>query len=204
MINLIGRIPKEKFSLACSGGRDSMFFLNFLLKYKKNDFNLLYFNHGTEHGKDAQLFLEKKSKEFGLELIVGNISREKLKGESPEEYWRNERYNFFNTINNPIITCHHLSDCVETWIMSSLRGESKLIPYRREHIIRPFLMVSAEDMRCPVLHWIEDESNSDTKYTRNLIRHEMMPTVLKVNPGIEKTVKKKLLQRMTKSSAIPE
>lgn len=181
-----------------------MFFLNFLLRYPKNQFNLLYFNHGTEHGADAQRFLERKSEELGLELIVGNIQREKLKSESPEEYWRNERYGFFNTVVNPIITCHHLSDCVETWIMSSLRGESKLIPYRRNHIIRPFLLVSKEDMNTPVLNWIEDPSNTDTKYTRNLVRHELMSTVLKINPGIDKTIKKKLLQRMTKNSDITE
>ena len=41
------------------------------------------------------------------------------KGESQEEYWRNERYAFFEKFkSSPIVTCHHLGDAVETWVMS--------------------------------------------------------------------------------------
>jgi tRNA(Ile)-lysidine synthase len=40
--------------------------------------------------------------------------------------------------------------------------------------------------------WIEDDSNADTCYARNYIRHEMMPHVLKINPGIHKTIAKKV------------
>ena len=42
--------------------------------------------------------------------------------------------------------------------------------------------------------WIEDESNLDTAYTRNYIRNEMMTNVLKVNPGIHKTIAKKVTE----------
>jgi len=40
--------------------------------------------------------------------------------------------------------------------------------------------------------WIEDDTNTDTCYTRNYIRHEMLPHVLNVNPGIHKTIAKKV------------
>ena len=48
------------------------------------------------------------------------------------------------------------------------------------------------DLSRPI--WIEDESNLDTAYTRNYIRNEMMTNVLKVNPGIHKTIAKNNLK----------
>lgn len=198
MFELLGKIPKEKFSLACSGGKDSMVFLSFLKMFPKNKFNILYFNHGTPHGQDAENFLVEYCGRSGLELVVGRIFRERTKQESPEEYWRNQRYSFFDSVDNKIITCHHLNDCVETWIFSSLRGQSKLIPYTRNNIFRPFLKVSKSDIEdwCirKGVEWIEDPSNSSSDYTRNLIRNDMMEMVLRVNPGIEKTIKRKIIE----------
>jgi tRNA(Ile)-lysidine synthase len=66
----------------------------------------------------------------------------------------------------------------------------------RGNVIRPFLTTRKQDLvEWCVKHsvpWIEDTSNLDTRYTRNYIRHKMMPHVLKVNPGIYKMVKKRL------------
>jgi tRNA(Ile)-lysidine synthase len=64
----------------------------------------------------------------------------------------------------------------------------------RNNVLRPFLTTrKSEFIRWCIHHnvpWIEDHSNMDTKYTRNYIRNEMMPHVLKVNPGIHTLVKK--------------
>lgn len=196
---LTGAIPRGPFTLACSGGKDSMVFLDFLRKFPNNRFDLAYFNHGTDHGSDAEKFIIEKAKEFGLKLQLGKVLREKREGESPEEYWRDQRYNFLNQIQQPVITGHHLSDVIETWIFTSLRDVPKLIPYERGNVIRPFLKVSRDEIdewaERHSVEWIEDPSNSSTKYTRNLIRKELMPLVLKVNPGIGKTLRKKLEQR---------
>jgi tRNA(Ile)-lysidine synthase TilS/MesJ len=43
---------------------------------------------------------------------------------------------------------------------------------------------------------IDDPSNDDTKYRRNYIRHTIMPHVLAINPGIKKTIKKKVLDSL--------
>ena len=45
--------------------------------------------------------------------------------------------------------------------------------------------------------YIEDNTNTDTRHTRNYIRHEMMPNVLRVNPGIHKTIAKKVKDEYT-------
>lgn len=208
MFRLLGKVPKHKFTLACSGGKDSMTFLNFLTKHPKNDFDLAYFNHGTEHGNEAEMFLTEFAKIKKLSLRIGRIQRDKRKDESPEEYWRNERYSFLETIQHPVLTGQHLSDVVETWVFSSLRGCPKLIPYARKSghalILRPFLMVAKVDIdswaKKHDVTWIEDPSNSDIHYTRNLIRKELIPLAFRVNPGLDTMIRKKLLERQINKS----
>jgi len=89
---------------------------------------------------------------------------------------------------------------VETWIWSSLNGTAKIIPYRRGNVVRPFRSTRKRDLQLWAhlnnVPYVEDDSNLDTCYTRNYIRHEMMPHVLKVNPGIHKTIKKKILDEV--------
>lgn len=199
MLKLLEKIPNEKFALAFSGGIDSVVVADFLLRFPKNDFFLLHFNHKTEHGEEAESFTKSFSLKHNLNLELGSISSAKLKKESQEEYWRRERYNFFSNYKLPIITCHHLNDCIEYWIFTSLRGEGKMIPSRRDNFLRPFLLTSKTDIKewaeKNELTWCEDNSNSENVHARNIIRNEMMETCLKVNPGLEKMMKKKLLEK---------
>lgn len=196
-MHLCHRIPSIPFGLACSGGIDSMVVLDFLHRFPRNSFTLLYFNHETEHGKAAEEFLVRRSKELNIPLEIGRITRERLPKESLEVYWREQRYSFFNLFDFPIITCHHLNDAVETWIFSSLRGHSKLIPIENGKFIRPFLLVSKREIESWQqkyhVEYIQDESNFEEEHARNIIRNSMMKDVLRVNPGILKTIKKKYL-----------
>jgi len=198
MIRLLGKIP-QKTSIAVSGGLDSMAALSFLTNNTNRELKVLYFNHGTSHGLEAEEFLNDYCNKKDIKIIIGKISREKNRSESPEEYWRNCRYEFFkhNSCGFPIITCHHLDDQIETWIFTSLHGTSRLIPYKRGTIIRPFLITKKQQL----IDWsekydipyIEDPSNKNTKYMRNHIRHNIVQNCLGVNPGLYKTLHKKIL-----------
>ncbi len=197
MIRILGKIPKN-ITIACSGGLDSMAITNFLLEGRRK-IKLAYFNHDTFHSNKAQKFVEEYALKNSLPLSVGNVIGQKGR-RSLEEFWRDERYKFLNNLKSDfIITCHHLDDCVETWIMSSMHGAPKLIPYKRDpNIFRPFLMSSRKKIEEYAtdrnLSWIEDPSNQNTKFIRNLIRHDLMPGILKINPGIRTTVRKKVLE----------
>lgn len=199
MLQILGKFPKEPFAVACSGGIDSMVLVDLLKKFPKYKFKLLYFNHGTEHGLEAQTFLENYAEKQGIPLEIGKISREIPKNGSKEEFWRVERYKFLEQFELPIATAHNLTDCVETWLFSSIRGVPKVIPYRRNQVFRPFLMVSKAEINewasrnC--VEYVQDPSNTDTCYTRNLIRHELLPVALKVNPGIESMLRKMIRVR---------
>jgi tRNA(Ile)-lysidine synthase len=199
MLQILGKIPKEPFAVACSGGIDSMVLVDFLRKFPKYQFKLLYFNHGTKHGQEAQEFLEKFASQTGSSLEIGKISRNLPEKGSHEEFWRNERYKFLEQFNLPIATAHNLNDCVETWVFSSLRGFPKIIPYRRNQVFRPFLMVSKTEINewasSKKVEYVQDPSNDSIEYTRNLIRHELMPSALKVNPGIENMMRRLIRDR---------
>ena len=111
-----------------------------------------------------------------------------------EKIWSDLRYEFFSKFNFPIITCHHLDDCVETYIFSCLRGFQSVIPYSRGNVIRPFLLNEkiefyklCKEKNVP---FIEDESNDFVDHSRNRIRHNIIPESLIVNPGLKSVVRK--------------
>ena len=195
MIRYIGRLPSECV-LAFSGGVDSVAIASFLLKGKKQ-FSLAYFDHETENSKKAKVFVEQFAKDHKLTLYIGNFTSEKKKCESKEEYWRNQRYTFFETFDRPVITAHHLNDAVETWLFNSFHGKPRTIPHRNRNVIRPFLITPKQEFiswcESNDLCWSEDVSNQDCNFSRNRIRNNIMPEALKVNPGLLKTVKKMYL-----------
>jgi tRNA(Ile)-lysidine synthase len=206
MINIQGKLNRSLL-IACSGGVDSMAVVDFLRK--NHNCTLLFFNHGTDVSRDAQEFLQEfvfeKNKEFSdlpratkLELKIGTIQAEKTVSESWEEYWRNQRYNYFKSFDDQVLTCHHLGDCVETWIWSCMHGTGKIIPYANGNVIRPFRLNRKEEFvnwcRSHSVPWIEDTSNEDTKYMRNYIRKELLEKCLILNPGLYKVIRKKVLE----------
>ena len=194
MIKLLGKLPR-KITVACSGGVDSMVALDFLRR--NHTVEVLHFNHGTAHGEQAEEFVLRYCRKNSIPFLVDRVRSTIPPGRSREDWWRNQRYDFFDKYTDrPVVTCHHLDDCVETWIFSSLNGTGKSIPYRRNHVVRPFLLNRKRDLALwanlkNVPH-IEDDSNAETCYNRNYIRHNMMPHVLEVNPGIHKVISRKV------------
>lgn len=184
-MNIITPLPHQCY-LACSGGVDSMFALHFLRKGKRK-VQPIFFNHGTETSRIAEEFLTVNM----FAPIIGRLTRDKLKEESPEEYYRNQRYAFFSAFNDaPIITCHHLDDQFETAILGTLQGKQFRIPYRRGNFIRPFLNVSKKEILDYAnrhgLCWVEDESNNDISIPRNRVRHMIFPQMKLLNPSVLK------------------
>jgi tRNA(Ile)-lysidine synthase len=197
MLKIIGihDMPKQVY-VACSGGVDSMALVDFLVRGYFN-VELLFFHHGTENSQSGLEFLREYSKTTGIKLHEGYIIGTKMKDESPEEYWRRERYNFLNQYTDRVVLMgHHLDDCVETWVMSSCHGNPKTIPYRTGNYIRPMLLNRKQQLVdwCvrKNVKWVDDTSNTDNKYNRNFIRNVMMDNVLRINPGIHKVIWKKV------------
>lgn len=197
MIRLIAPLPKQ-VTVAFSGGVDSVAVTDFLSN--KHDVTCAFFHHGTENSDIALEFVQKFCNVRNLELVVGTITESKPKQTSIEEFWRNERYNFLEQLDATVVTAHNLDDCVETYLFSTLNGTSKTIPYRRNNVIRPFLLNRKNELinwcQRKNITWCEDHSNTDTRYMRNYIRHHLVPHALVVNPGLHKVVSRKVCESL--------
>jgi len=197
VIHIQGKLPR-KIYLAVSGGVDSMAILNFLTN--SHDIEVLFFDHGTQTSLEASWLVSNACSWKEYKIHKGKVTREKLATESWEEYWRNERYKFFYQFaeaDRPVITCHHLDDCIEQWLFSSMHGKPGIIPYLHgDNIIRPFRLTTKAELvnwaRRHKVEWHDDYSNEDTKYMRNFIRKELVPKALVVNPGLAKVIRKKV------------
>lgn len=193
MIQLLFKLPR-KLTIAFSGGVDSVAILDFLSN--NHDIDAAFFHHGTEASDNAYDFVFNHCRDKGIKLTVGYIRDEKPKDHSWEEYWRNQRYKFLSEFEY-VVTGHHLNDCIETYIWSAMHGDAKVIPDTRNNVHRPFLLNPKQEFIdwCVRngLSWKEDKSNHDDKYMRNYIRKHVVEHAYHINPGIEKVIKKLIL-----------
>ena len=126
---------------------------------------------------------------------VGAIATERGKG--VEETARELRYAFLQRVAEEvggavIATGHNADDNGETMVMNLVRGSGLRglagIPPVRENIIRPILPTTRQEIveyltRRSIAH-IEDATNADVKYTRNALRHQVMPLLIAQNPNL--------------------
>lgn len=194
--------PKVKIptniTLAFSGGIDSLAIAHFLKRGGRN-VTLAHFNHGCEVSDRIETDCHKLATRLNLPIIIKKIDNANIPpGASIENYWRQNRYRWLRSLNETVITGHHLNDAVETWLWSSCHGEGKLIPFESGNIIRPFVLTEKKDFQnyCKNndLDEVEDECNNDLSLMRNYMRKELIPVIKKINPGINKVIRKKYLQ----------
>ena len=170
--------------------------LDFLSKNK--NITVLHYNHGTPHANHAEVVVSQYCERNSIPLIVGELKDEIPAGVSKEDFWRRNRYDFFEKEAGDlhVITCHHLDDAIETWLFTSMHGHPRLIPSQRGRYLRPFLgtrkVIFEEWCDRKGVHFINDPSNTDLTFMRNYIRHEIVPRALRVNPGLPKVLRKKI------------
>lgn len=195
MITLQGKLRKN-LAVAVSGGIDSVAALHFLCN--KHNVTIVHINHNEGNSEASAAFVDALAREYSCPLIYKKVTDSKPSNCSLEEFWRNQRYKVFKSIPQPVITAHTLDDCVETWVWSSLHGTGKIIPYQNRNVVRPFRLTEKQQLvnwaTKHKLSWVEDSSNADLSLSRNYIRQVMMPQVLFINPGIAKTIRKKVQQ----------
>jgi len=193
VIKLLTPLPRS-ITVAFSGGIDSVAAVDFLRR--SHVVTCAFYHHRTENSTNAHRFVSQFCEEHNIPLVVGILNKQKPKNKSMEEHWRDERYKFFENFGT-VVTAHHLDDCIETYLFSAMHGEPKLIPLVRKNVIRPFLITHKQDFYDWVLRknlpFCHDMSNDDDKYMRNYIRMHVIPHAYKINPGIDKVIKKKLL-----------
>ncbi len=196
---------------AYSGGADSSCLLHLLHAYcTENGITLAaaHVNHMIR-GEDAdsdENFCRDECARLGIPLYVKKADVPALSRKSGmgiEEAARVVRYEFFRELSQKhgavIATAHNADDNCETLLFnilrgSGLRGLGGISPVRDGVYIRPLIEVSGEEIRafCSSngIKYVYDKTNSDTDYTRNKIRREVMPILREIVPNPEKSVTK--------------
>lgn len=196
LLSLSENFSEKRFLLAVSGGVDSMVMAS-LFKELNCYFEIAHINYhfrGEDSNLDQQLvesFCQKHQIPFHLKDVT---EKEKETMTSLQTWARDLRYNFFfDVLKNQnldfIVTAHHLNDELETFIINLSRGSGikglSGIPHNKNHILRPLLNYSKEDIyEFAKLHNIpfrEDKSNEKPDYLRNFIRHEITPKLSTVH-----------------------
>ena len=193
---------------AVSGGCDSSVLLHVLWRLSTEmGLKILcaHINHnlrGSESERD-EAFVRSLCEKYGIKcrVLSANVAEYAEKNRlSTEEAGRKLRYEFFEHCANElsenarIATAHSLSDCAETYIFNSARGASLSgicgIPPVRGKIIRPLIEFSREQIEAYAnehgIDYVTDSTNLTDEYTRNKIRHGVIPVMKEINPGFEK------------------
>nr|MDE6658573.1 tRNA lysidine(34) synthetase TilS [Eubacterium sp.] len=188
--------------IALSGGADSVFLAEYF-KSIQDKYSLTLKAAHIEHGIRGQesiddcKFVEQYCKESGIECFVLHINvpeEAKNAGKGVEEYSREKRYEFFNSVDcDKIATAHTLSDNIETLIFRLARGTSIKglcgIPPKRDKIIRPLLNLKGEEIRWYLdennIRYCVDSTNANNAYNRNHIRNKIIPLFSKLNENYE-------------------
>lgn len=179
---------------AYSGGLDSHVLLHALSVLRGEldaPLKAVHVNHGLS--KDANAWsqhCETICGTMGIPCQVYDVDASPEPGESPEAAARRARYAALSGIIRPgdcILTAHHQDDQAETVLLQMLRGAGPrglaampvFTDFSRGMLARPLLGFTRDELHDYAvqqgLQWIDDQSNFDTGYQRNYLRHEVMP-----------------------------
>lgn len=176
---------------------DSMVLLEVLACLRAHlDFELeaMHVHHGVNPRADDWVQLCRQVCDArAVTLQVERIHVERAGGESWEEQARVLRYECFTRASADVIAlAHHLDDQCETFFLrllrgSGVRGLSAMAAERALHfssntrVLRPLLAVPRHELlsfaQARELVWIEDDSNADSAFPRNFLRHEILPRI---------------------------
>jgi tRNA(Ile)-lysidine synthase len=191
----------DRLLVAVSGGMDSVVLCE-LCHRAGIEFRIAHCNfrlRGTESDRDED-FVRRLGARYGKEVLVKRFDTasyavtQKL---TIQVAARELRYEWFLAIldEDPSLAClataHHRDDNIETALMNFFKGTGiaglRAMQPKHGKIIRPLLFAPREDIarfaRENGLEWMEDSSNLSDKYTRNYVRHRLMPVLEEIYPG---------------------
>lgn len=189
-------VKGDKVIAGISGGADSVFLLFVLLKLREKEgieITAVHVNHGIR-GASAQSdeeFTVDLCRKHGIKCVVYHENVEsiaKKRKQSVEEAGRNVRREAFEKTlreehGTKIAMAHHQNDNAETLLMNlargaGLKGLGGIRPVNG-NVVRPLLCLTRQEIEAYLkklgLCWCQDETNDEDDYTRNRLRHFVIP-----------------------------
>lgn len=206
----LARLPRGRWVLAVSGGRDSMALLHAMAETRAGEIALVAtFDHGTgAAARDACALVMGEATARGLDVTMEVMSPGEGRG---EERWRAARWRFLTRCAHAhgaaVVTAHTRDDQMETVVMRLLRnagprGLAGMAAFTsaqggshdaatggldRPAIVRPLLHVSRGAVEAYVrahhVPFVDDPSNANLLFQRNRVRHELLPALERASPG---------------------
>ena len=202
LANKDSSLVDKKIVVALSGGVDSVVLLHFLNKHYPGNIRAVHINHNlSKYSKEWSSFCKNLCKKDNIkfksiDIIIKNSS-------NIEENARKKRYLSLTSeiLNDEILcTAHHQEDQAETFLLQLFRGsgvaglaampEKKII--NGSQLYRPFLNISKTQILDYAsenkLNWVEDDSNQNIHFKRNLLRIEFVPKLSGVFNSLTKNI----------------
>lgn len=212
----------DRIAVGVSGGADSVALLRFLAALRPQfgwDLVVCHIHHGLR-GAEAdrdECFVRALAEQLGLPCAVSRIDAAALALRdhiSVEEAGRMARYAFFAQTageGGRIATAHTLDDSIETVLMNLVRGTGLRglcgIPRIRGNIVRPLLdctRAEVEDYLGALgQSYCTDSTNLTDDYTRNRIRHDILPRLCALNPNFPGAMAR-MLPRLAAQQALTD
>jgi len=186
--------------VGCSAGPDSMALLHLLHDSTINPIICCHINHNVrKESKEEEKYLKNFCKQH--EIIFESTKIENYTESNFENEARNKRYKFYENIlqkynSKYLFLAHHGDDLIETVLMKIERGSNlegyagikEISKKNNYYIIRPFLSHTKQDLidynnQYNIKYYI-DKTNTDTNYTRNRYRQNILPLLKCENPNI--------------------
>jgi len=182
-----------------SGGLDSSVLLHSLAHKPTlaSKLSAVHIHHGLSTNADAWLeHCKTVCASLAIPLIVRFVKFDQRS--NIEEQARKARYEVFATLmgeSDGLLLAHHADDQAETLLLQILRGAGidglaampRVKPLGLGELVRPFLCHSRASLEVYAglhqLDWIDDESNQDSAFSRNYLRHQVMPLLRARWPG---------------------
>ena len=206
--------PRARLMLGLSGGLDSVVLLEVLRRLAGPlGFRLscVHVNHGiSPNARRWAAFCARRCKRHDIALALHQVDLEPYRAEGLESAARRARYQVYARQKADfVVLAQHLDDQAETLLLQLLRGAGvkggAAMPLLRDQdsgskgkgarppaILRPMLAISRRQIeayaKANKLKWVEDESNADTRYDRNFLRHQVLPVIGKAFPGYRATL----------------
>lgn len=205
------RLQKRRLLLAVSGGADSLALLVVLVllrphwNYKLSVFHLDH-QLRPESPEEAQMVVQRCAA-WGIPCVARAVdvaAYAEQRGLGLEEAGRKIRYTLLEKERRRIgadwiLTGHHRADLEEDVLLRLIRGAGWPalggMPAldRRRRVLRPLLCSAPDDLRTLLracgLPWAEDPSNADLHYTRNRLRHGILPLLREENPSLHRNIR---------------